>query len=118
MKTIDSRKVVVVATMMLAVTLAAGCFDGGSGYSNYPSGYNGGRAYPQSYQNSNSYNAGYQNGVRADESRDRHQERDTDEHVVVTHDRDQRHTEKQSPDVDHDGYARKESQSGHASVGY
>jgi hypothetical protein len=44
MKTIDSRKVVVVAAM-LAVTLAAGCFDGGSGYSNYPYGYNGGREY-------------------------------------------------------------------------
>jgi hypothetical protein len=116
MKTIDSRKVVVVAAM-LVVTLAAGCSDGGSGYSNYPYGYNGGREYPQSYQNSNSYNAGYQNGIRAHEERDGHQDRDNDDHVVVTHDRDQTRPEKQPPSVDHDAYTRKESESGHQSEG-
>jgi hypothetical protein len=79
---------------MLAVTLAAGCFDGGSGYSNYPYGYNGGRENPQSYQNSNSYNAGYQNGIRADEERDGHQDSTNDDPVVVTHDRDQTATRK------------------------
>jgi hypothetical protein len=89
---------------MLAVTLAAGCFDGGSGYSNYPYDYNGGRENRQSYQNSNSDNAGYQNGIRTDEERDGHQNRDNDDPVVVTHDRDQTRPEKQPPSVDHDAY--------------
>ena len=85
MKTINSRKVVMLLGGILAATLAAGCFGGGPGYSNDPYGYNSsfssygnshpysgyanGYSYPQSYRNS--YGTGYQNGVRADENRDR-----------------------------------------------
>jgi hypothetical protein len=65
---------------------------GGSYYSSYPNGYYS--SYPNSYSYNNgyngrsSYNSGYRNGVRADESRDRRQDRTVEtEHTVATHDR-------------------------------
>ncbi len=113
MKTIDSQKIVILGAI-LAATMAAGCF-GGPGYSNQPYGYNGGYSYPQN--NGNAYNAGYQNGERADASRDNHQDRDTNQHVVVIRDHDQPRTEKQPSNTDHgDDYSKKDSQSAHPSV--
>jgi hypothetical protein len=98
MKTLNSRKVIVLCGGILAATLAAGCYGGGSGYSNDPYGYNGGYgssysynddntrySYPQSY--GNSYGWGYRNGERADENRDRYQARDTERHTTVTRER-------------------------------
>jgi hypothetical protein len=52
MKTIASRKVLVLGGILVAA-LAAGCYGGGRGYSNNPYGYNGG------YGNSYSSNGGY-----------------------------------------------------------
>jgi hypothetical protein len=100
MKTLNSRKIIMLCGGILAATLAAGCYGGGYGYSNDPYGYYGGyggsyssynddnRGYsypPQSYWNS--YSSGYRNGVRADENRDRYQARDTERHIVVTRER-------------------------------
>jgi len=98
MKTLNSRKVIVLCGGILAATLAASCYGGGSGYSNDPYGYYGGGygssysynddntrySYPQSY---GTYGWGYRNGVRADENRDRYQARDNDRRVVVTPER-------------------------------
>src|SRR5713101_3417005 len=97
MNPINSRKVAMAFGGILVATLAAGCSGGGRGYSNNSYGYNSsyssfgdsypysGYSYPQSY--GNSYNAGYQNGLRADENRDRYQNRDPDRHAVVIRDR-------------------------------
>lgn len=98
MKTTNSRKVAIAFGGILVATLAAGCFGGGGrGYSNngYNSSYSSyGDSYPyRSY--GNSYGAGYQNGVRADENRDRRQDRDIETRV------------------DHDRYSSKDSESGH-----
>jgi len=95
MKTISSRKLMMLFGSIMTATLAAGCFGGNPGYSNNPYGYNessysysdsdSGYLYPQSYRDS--YGSGYRNGVRADGHRDRDQARDTDRHVAVTHER-------------------------------
>jgi hypothetical protein len=113
MKTLNSRKVIVLCGGILAATLAAGCYGGGSGYSNDPYGYYGGYgssysynddntrySYPQSY--GNSYGWGYRNGVRADENRDRYQARDNDRRVVVTPERRERTVERHSSSVHRD----------------
>jgi hypothetical protein len=113
MKTLNSRKVIVLCGGILAATLAAGCYGGGSGYSNDPYGYYGGYgspysynddntrySYPQSY--GNSYGWGYRNGVRADENRDRYQARDNDRRVVVTPERRERTVERHSSNVHRD----------------
>jgi|ERR1700720_581244 hypothetical protein len=110
MKTLNSRKVIVLCGGILAATLAAGCYGGGSGYSNDPYGYYGGYgssysynddntrySYPQSY--GNSYGWGYRNGVRADENRDRYQARDNDRRVVVTPERRERTVERNHSSV-------------------
>jgi hypothetical protein len=122
MKPINSRKVVSALGGILVATLAAGCFGDGRGYYNpygysssyssygdsYPySGYDRGYSDPQTH--GNSYSAGYQNGVRADENRDRHQYRDTDQHPVVIRDRSEARTQ---TTVDNDRYSRKDSVSG------
>ena len=89
MKTINYRRIAMTLGGMLIATLAAGCYGGGSGYSNggygynsnyssygssYPySNYDRGYSYPQSY--GNSYNAGYRNGVRVDANRDGREDR-------------------------------------------
>ena len=96
MKTTNYRKLAMTFGGILIATLAAGCYGGGSGYSNggygynsnyssygssYPySNYDRGYSYPQSY--GNSYNSGYQNGVRADANRDRREDRVTGQHAV------------------------------------
>jgi hypothetical protein len=90
MKTTNYRKMVMMLGGALIATVAAGCYGGGSGYSDNPYGYNSGYrsgySYPQTY--GNSYNAGYQNGVRADANRDRREDRVSDQHAVtVDHDR-------------------------------
>jgi hypothetical protein len=107
MKTLNSRKIIMLCSGILAATLAAGCYGGGSGYSNDPYSYYGsyGRSYssynddnsgysypPQSYWNS--YSSGYRNGARADENRDRYQARDTERHIVVTPERGEPITER------------------------
>jgi hypothetical protein len=106
---------------ILAATLAAGCYGGGSGYSNDPYGYYGyggyGRSYssynddnrgysypPQSYWNS--YSSGYRNGARADENRDRYQARDTERHIVVTPERREPTTERRQARGDRDRNSR------------
>jgi hypothetical protein len=136
MKTINSRKLVVLGGI-LAATLAAGCFDSGGGYYGDPNGgyynsspyygssrtyypNNSGRniehEYPQRY--SNSYGAGYHDGVRADTSRDHQQERNSDHQAAVVRDRDQTRTEKVPTSVAREDNSRKEdSQSGHRSEG-
>jgi hypothetical protein len=116
MKTLNSRKVIVLCGGILAATLAAGCYGGGSGYSNDPYGYYGGYgssysynddntrySYPQSY--GNSYGWGYRNGVRADENRDRYQARDNDRPVVVTPERRERTVERNHSSVHRDSDA-------------
>jgi hypothetical protein len=116
MKTLTSRKVIVLCGGILAATLAAGCYGGGSGYSNDPYGYYGGNgssysynddntrySYPQSY--GNSYGWGYRNGVRADENRDRYQARDNDRRVVVTPERRERTVERNHSSVHRDSDA-------------
>jgi hypothetical protein len=99
MKTNNYRKMLMTLGGILIATIAAGCYGGGSGYSNDPYGYNrgyssygnsyqyrsGGYSYPQSY--GNSYSAGYQNGVRADSNRDRREERVTVDRDRVDRDR-------------------------------
>ena len=108
---------------ILVATLAAGCFGGGSGYSNNPygynsgystsgnsypySGYSSGYSYPQRYENS--YDTGYQNGVRADDKGDRHQDRDIDQHAAVIRDRGEARTETRHSSVDSDKYSRNDS---------
>jgi hypothetical protein len=138
MKTIDSRRVVLMGGLV-AVIVAAGCFGGDRAYSNSPyayngayyrsrpydggygnpypynSGYNDTHSYPQSFGNSNSYSAGLQHGVPAEASRDDRQVRAADQHVAVTHDRSQAQTEKQRASVDHGDYSRKDSPSAHPS---
>jgi hypothetical protein len=110
MKTLISRKVIMLCGGILAATLAAGCYGGDSGYSNNPYGYYGspysynadssGYSYPGNY--SNSYNSGYQHGVRADENRDRYQARDKDRPVVVTRERREPTAVSHHSAVDHD----------------
>ena len=114
MKTLNSRKAIVLCGGILAATLAAGCYGGGYGYSNDPYGYNGGYgrsysynadnsgyySYPRSYPNS--YNSGYRNGVRADENRDRYQARDHDRRVVVAPERRERTVERHNSSVHRD----------------
>jgi len=137
MKIVDARKAVVLGGV-LAVTLAAGCFGGGRGYSNQPysnnggyyssntydggygnpypynRGYNDTHAYPQSFGNSNSYSAGLPYGVRTETSRDDHQDRSKDQHVAVTRDPVQAPTEKRPSTIDRDDYSRRDSQSAHS----
>jgi hypothetical protein len=124
MKTIISLRTATMIGGILILTLAAGCSDGGGGYWNQPygynngyngsyssygssypySGYDSGYSYPRNYGNSynNSYSTGYQNGVRADENRERHQNRDT---VVV---RGGEGREAQHSNVDNDKYSRRD----------
>jgi hypothetical protein len=92
METTTFRKISIIGGILIAGTLAAGCFGGGR-YSNSPYGYNGAfytsrpyaggygnpypynrgyndtHAFPQSFGNSNSYSAGLQHGVPAEASR-------------------------------------------------
>lgn len=88
-----------------------GCYNSNpydSGYGNhypYNSGYNGEHSYSQNYENPNSYGASNQDGVRADASRDSHQ------------DRDQARTEKQPSHAGRDDYFRKDSRSEQRSEG-
>ena len=129
MKTIISLRTATMIGGILILTLAAGCSDGGGGgYWNHPygynngynngynssyssygssypySGYDSGYSYPRNYGNSynNSYSTGYQNGVRADENRERHQNRDT---AVV---RGGEGREAQHSNVDSDKYSRRD----------
>src|ERR1700726_3947263 len=111
MKTIKSRKVVMLLGGILTATLAAGCFGGGPGYSNDPYGYGGygynsnysgygnsysypdynsGYSYPQSYRYS------YSNGNR---------DRDTDRTAVVIRDRGEARTEPQHSSVARENYS-------------
>jgi len=99
MKAINSRTLVMTLGGILIATLAAGCFGGGSGYSNGPYGYSSsyssyGSSYPYSgydggYTSSRSYgrssDAGYQNAGRADENRDRDAARVETQHSSVDH---------------------------------
>jgi len=99
MKAIKSQTLLVMLGGILIATLAAGCFDGGPGYSNGPYGYSSsyssyGSSYPYSgydggYSSSRSYgrsyDAGYQNAGRAD----------------VNHDRGEARVETQRSSVDH-----------------
>ena len=114
MKTTNYRKIIMTLGGVLIATVAVGCYGGGSGYSNYPGGYNSsyGSSYPdRNYNNgyasqhsySNSYNAGYHNGVQADANRDRHEDRVEQQHTVV-------HSEATHPTVDRDKVSLKESE--------
>jgi hypothetical protein len=122
-KTVDFRRTMILGGI-LAATLSVGCF-GGGGYSNQPYGYNGGafgsnrydngygnpypydsgyndtHSYPQSFGNSNAYVAGLHDRQQAGASRDRHEGHVTQQHVEVTHDREQARTEKHSSSIDH-----------------
>ena len=118
---------------LLTLTLTAGCSSDGGGYWNHPygynngynsgynssyssygssypySGYDSGYTYPRNYGNSynNSYSAGYRNGVRADENRDSHQYRDTQQHTIIAQERGERR-EAQHSNVDNNKYSRKD----------
>jgi hypothetical protein len=129
MKTITYIRTAAMLGGILTLTLAAGCSSGGRGYSNGPYGYNNGynSGYDSSYSSygssypysgydsgysspqnySNSYNAGYQNGVRADENRERHQDRDTQQRTIVVRERGEGR-EAQHANVDNDKYSHKD----------
>lgn len=112
MKTIDSRKILALGAI-LAMTAAAGCFDSGPGYYNYPNGYNSSPSYSESYERSNSYDSGYRDGVRTAQSRDVHrdQDHDDDRHVAVVRDHDsQAEPEKHSSNNDNGDHYKKNSQ--------
>jgi hypothetical protein len=117
MKTNNYRKMIMTLGGNLIATVAAGCYGGGSGYSNNPYGYNsgyrsydssypyrsGGYSYPQTY--GNSYTAGYQNGVRADSNRERREDR-----VTVDHDRAAVRNEPTHSSYDHDKVSLRDSE--------
>jgi hypothetical protein len=131
MKTISSKKVVIMGAV-LAATMAAGCFGGGQEYSNNPYGYNGAfytsrpyaggygnpypynsgyndtHSFPQSFGNSNSYSSGLQHGVTADASRDYGHERASDHNVAEARPRVQARSERQTTSIDSDRYSRRE----------
>src|ERR1700730_13463589 len=118
MKRINYRRLGVLGGILSAI-LAAGCFGGGRGYSNNPFCYNSGyysstqytnpygnpypynsgynssyndeHWYPQSYRNS--YSVGHPDGLRAEASRDRHEDRTAEQHVARDRDRGQARNE-------------------------
>ncbi len=115
MKTTNYRKLAMTFGGMLIATLVAGCYGGGSGYSNggygynsnyssygssYPySNYDRGYSYPQSY--GNSYNTGYRNGVRVDANRDGREDRVASQRpVTVDRDRAVARTETTHTSID------------------
>src|ERR1700674_223309 len=119
MKTINSRKVVMLLGGILTATLAAGCFGGGPGYSNDPYGYGGygynsnysgyGNSYPyRDYDSGYSYPQSYQYSYRTVD-----RDRDNDRHAVVVRDRGESRAEPQHSGVAHEKYSSGHSEPGH-----
>lgn len=95
MKTTNYRKMAMTLGGILIATVAAGCYGGGSGYSNNPYGYNSG--YRSSYS---SYGSSYP--YRSNGYSDQHA-------VAVDRDRPEARTESTHASVDRDKVSLKDS---------